>query len=107
MGRDRERKSLIVGCRRGDKAARDAFVLQYSNLVYHKIRKTLTPVSHRVPSEVVEDLYQEFVFQFSKVIAESLVQSARGSLVPRPPHNRAFVASRQIRNTGKSSRDDF
>jgi hypothetical protein len=35
-------KALIAGCLKGDKAAWDAFVQQYSNLVYHAIKKTPT-----------------------------------------------------------------
>ena len=53
-----ERK-LLAGCVAGEKAAWDAFVLQYSNLVYHTIRRSLT-LHHTVGrDEVVEDLYQE------------------------------------------------
>lgn len=35
-------KTLLAGCVKGEQAAWDAFVQQYSNLVYHVIRKTLT-----------------------------------------------------------------
>lgn len=53
-------RSLIVGCCRKDKAAWDAFVQQYSPLVYHTIKRTLT-FHHTEPrSELVEDLHQEF-----------------------------------------------
>ena len=34
-------KNLLAGCIRGDNGSWDAFVLQYSDLVYHTIRKTL------------------------------------------------------------------
>jgi RNA polymerase sigma factor (sigma-70 family) len=53
-------RTLIAGCVKGDKAAWDSFVQQYSNLVYHTIRKTLT--LHHVDSreDAIEDLYQEF-----------------------------------------------
>jgi RNA polymerase sigma factor (sigma-70 family) len=56
---DRE-KQLLSGCLIGEKSAWDAFVQQYSKLVYHTIRKTLT--LHHVESrdEMIEDLYQEF-----------------------------------------------
>ncbi len=53
-------KALIAGCVRGDKAAWDAFVRQYSNLVYHTIYKTLTLHYGEARDETVEDLYQEF-----------------------------------------------
>lgn len=56
---DQER-TLIAGCVHGDKAAWDAFVQQYSNLVYHTIRKTLTLHHTDRRDDVVEELYQEF-----------------------------------------------
>ena len=53
-------RSLIAGCCNRDKAAWDAFVLQYSGLVYHTIKKTLTLYHTEPRSELVEDLHQEF-----------------------------------------------
>ena len=35
-------KALVAGCLAGEKPAWDAFVQQFSNLVYHAIKKTLT-----------------------------------------------------------------
>jgi len=53
-------KTLIASCLRSEKAAWDSFVLQYSNLVYHTIKKTLK-LHHAEPrADLVEDLYQEF-----------------------------------------------
>lgn len=53
-------QTLIAGCLRSEKAAWDSFVLQYSNLVYHTIKKTLS-LHHADPhADLVEDLYQEF-----------------------------------------------
>ncbi|MBI2363446.1 MAG: sigma-70 family RNA polymerase sigma factor [Deltaproteobacteria bacterium] len=53
-------KALLAGCVNGDKAAWDAFVVQYSALVYHTIRKTLT-LHHASPQDdIVEDLHQNF-----------------------------------------------
>jgi RNA polymerase sigma factor (sigma-70 family) len=53
-------KTLIGGCLRSEKAAWDSFVQQYSNLVYHTIKKTLS-LHHAEPhADLVEDLYQEF-----------------------------------------------
>ena len=53
-------ETLIAGCLRSEKAAWDSFVLQYSNLVYHTIKKTLN-LHHVEPrADLVEDLYQEF-----------------------------------------------
>jgi RNA polymerase sigma factor (sigma-70 family) len=67
-------KHLLAGCIRGDKACWDAFVQQYSNLVYHTIRKTLT--LHHVDSrdEVIEDLYQEFFVALIKEDCKKLGQ---------------------------------
>jgi RNA polymerase sigma factor (sigma-70 family) len=52
-------KTLIAGCLRNEKAAWDSFVLQYSNLVYHTIKKTLIRHHAEPHADVVEDLYQE------------------------------------------------
>jgi len=55
---DQER-SLLAACLKGEKAAWDSFVLQYSGLIYHTINRTLA-LHHTEPkSELVEDLYQE------------------------------------------------
>ena len=52
-------KTLIASCLRSEKPAWDSFVLQYSNLVYHTIKKTLN-LHHAEPrADLVEDLYQE------------------------------------------------
>ena len=53
-------KALIAGCLQGEKAAWDSFVLQYSNLVYHTIKKTLNLHRAEPRADLVEDLYQEF-----------------------------------------------
>jgi RNA polymerase sigma factor (sigma-70 family) len=53
-------KTLIAACLRRDKAAWDSFVAQYSNLVYHTIKKTLNLHHVETRADFVEDLYQEF-----------------------------------------------
>ena len=53
-------KALLSGCVNGDKAAWDAFVLQYSALVYHTIKKTLSLYHVEARQELIEDLFQEF-----------------------------------------------
>jgi RNA polymerase sigma factor (sigma-70 family) len=53
-------KTLIAACLRRDKAAWDSFVAQYSNLVYHTIKKTLNLHHVETRADLVEDLYQEF-----------------------------------------------
>ena len=53
-------KALLAGCMKGDKAAWDALVLQYSKLAYSTIRKTLT-LHHALPQDdLIEDLHQDF-----------------------------------------------
>lgn len=52
--------ALIAGCVKGDKASWDAFVNQYSSLVYHTIRKTFTAYHAEPNSDLVDDLFQEF-----------------------------------------------
>jgi len=53
-------KTLLAGCLNGEKRAWDAFVLQYSSLVYHTIRKTLSLYHVEARQELIEDLFQEF-----------------------------------------------
>jgi RNA polymerase sigma-70 factor (ECF subfamily) len=53
-------KTLLAGCLTRDKAAWDAFVLQYSLLVYHTIKRTFVLYHTDPRSDHVEDLYQEF-----------------------------------------------
>jgi RNA polymerase sigma factor (sigma-70 family) len=53
-------KTLIAGCLRTEKAAWDSFVAQYSNLIYHTIKKTLNLHHVETRADLVEDLYQEF-----------------------------------------------
>lgn len=53
-------KALIAACLRGDKSAWDTFVVQYSRLIYHTIKKTFSLYHAEPRSDVVEDLYQEF-----------------------------------------------
>jgi hypothetical protein len=53
-------KNLVAGCLKGHKTSWYAFVVQYSALVYHTVRKTLALYSANPSDEVVEDLYQEF-----------------------------------------------
>jgi RNA polymerase sigma-70 factor (ECF subfamily) len=51
---------LISACVHGDKTAWNRFVEQYSNLVYHSIRKTLSFYRADLPNEQIDDLFQEF-----------------------------------------------
>ena len=70
---DREGNTLLAGCLKADKAAWDAFVLQYSALVYHTIKKTFG-IYHTGPrTDQVEDLYQEF---FVSILRDDFKSSA-------------------------------
>lgn len=53
-------KQLLRACTHGNKAAWDAFVTQYSSLVYHTIKSTFSFYQRQVAQDTVEDLYQEF-----------------------------------------------
>lgn len=54
-----QEKTLIARCVKGEKAAWDAFVRQYSGLIYHTIRKTFA-LHHTEPRmEIVDDLFQD------------------------------------------------
>lgn len=59
---------------RGEKAAWDGFVQQYSNLVYHTIRKTLTLHHAETRDDAVDDLYQEFFVSLLKDNCKKLSQ---------------------------------
>jgi RNA polymerase sigma factor (sigma-70 family) len=67
-------KTLIAGCVRSEKAAWDSFVLQYSNLVYHTIKKTLSLHQIEPHTDLVEDLYQEFFFSLLRNECKKLRQ---------------------------------
>ena len=69
-----QEKNIIAGCAQGEKSAWDDLVRQYSNLVYHTIRKTF--ILHHVDSreEAVEDLYQEFFVALLKDDCKKLRQ---------------------------------
>ena len=53
-------KKLLGTCLKGEKPAWDSFVLQYSGLVYHSIRKTLSLYHVEHCPDIVDDLFQEF-----------------------------------------------
>jgi len=67
-------KILIAGCVKGDKTSWNEFVQQYSNLVYHTIRKTLTLHHADSRDQVVEDLYQEVFLSLLKDDSKKLRQ---------------------------------
>jgi len=61
-----QERTLIAGCAKGEKAAWDAFVRQYSNLIYHTIKKTFS-LHHTEPtSDSVDDLFQEVFLSLVK-----------------------------------------
>ena len=53
-------KKLLGTCLKGEKHAWDSFVLQYSGLVYHSIKKTLSLYDVAPRPDIVEDLFQDF-----------------------------------------------
>jgi len=53
-------KKLIGACLNGKKPAWDAFVRQYSRLVYHTISKTSNFYHVEAGNNMVEDLFQDF-----------------------------------------------
>jgi hypothetical protein len=59
-------KNLLAGCIRGDKASWDAFVRQYSNLVYHTIRKTLALHHTETSPDTADDLFKKSSCRWSK-----------------------------------------
>jgi RNA polymerase sigma-70 factor (ECF subfamily) len=67
-------KILLAGCIRGDKASWDAFVLQYSALVYHTIKKTAALHQNKTPHDFADDLFQEI---FVALIKDDFFQLRR------------------------------
>jgi len=67
-------KTLLARCLRGEKAAWDEFVQQYSALVYHTINRTLALHHTESRGETVEDLYQEFFVALLKNGCKKLSQ---------------------------------
>jgi len=53
-------KKLLGTCLKGEKPAWDSFVLQYSGLVYHSIKKTLSLYHVESCPDIVDDLFQDF-----------------------------------------------
>lgn len=64
-------KNVLAGCINGEKVAWDGFVTQYSGLVYHTIKRTLTLYHSEPRSDLVEDLYQEF---FVSIVRDNFVK---------------------------------
>jgi hypothetical protein len=67
-------RTLLAGCLEGDKAAWDAFVLQYSALVYHMIKKTLVLHHTETSPDRVDDLFQDV---FLLLVKDEFVQLRR------------------------------
>ncbi|MGE5218153.1 MAG: RNA polymerase sigma factor [Chloroflexota bacterium] len=67
-------KSLLAGCIRGDKVSWDAFVLQYSGLIYHTIRRTVALHRFESAQDFVDDLFQEV---FLSLVKDDFLQLRR------------------------------
>jgi hypothetical protein len=61
-----EEKALIAGCFKGEKRSWDNFVRQYSGLIYHRIKTTLS-LHHLDPSQhLIEDIFQDIFLSLVK-----------------------------------------
>ena len=54
-------KSLVGACLRGKRSAWNSFVQQYSGLVYYTIKKTLSLYHVEPRTDIVDDLFQNFL----------------------------------------------
>jgi len=54
-----QEKTLLAGCLNGEKTAWDTFVRQYSDLVFHTIKRTLLLYHTGASTDLIQDLYQE------------------------------------------------
>jgi len=59
-------KTLIAGCVSGDKAAWDAFVRQYSGLVFHTIKNSASLHRAETSQDFADDLFQEVFLSLVK-----------------------------------------
>jgi len=69
-----QEKKLIAGCVKGEKPAWDAFVRQYSNLIYHTIKKTFSLHYTEPRPDLVDDLFQEV---FLSLVTDDFAQLRR------------------------------
>ena len=67
-----QEKKLLVGCLRGVQTAWDDFVRQYSGLIYHRIKTTLS-LHHLDPSQhLIDDIFQDIFLSLVKDDFEQL-----------------------------------
>ena len=69
-------EELLAGCLAGDKQCWDAFVEQFSRLVYWSIRKTLSAGPYQRRQEVCDDLFQDF---FAKLLERGELAKLRNA----------------------------
>ncbi len=61
-----QEKKLLVGCLRGVQTAWDDFVREYSGLIYHRIKTTLS-LHHLDPSQhLIDDIFQDIFLSLVK-----------------------------------------
>jgi RNA polymerase sigma factor (sigma-70 family) len=69
-----QEKTLLAGCVTGDKAAWDAFVRQYSGLIYHTIKSTAALYRAETSQDFADDLFQEI---FLSLVKDDFLQLRR------------------------------
>jgi len=61
-----EEKNLVGNCLSGEKSAWDAFVDQYSKLIYSVVYKTFQMYAYEIQTDLAEDLHQEVFLSLLK-----------------------------------------
>jgi len=69
-----QEKTLIAGCLKGEEAAWNNFVRQYSGLVYHRIKTTLSSHYHYSSQHLIDDIFQDI---FLSLVKDDYVQLRR------------------------------
>jgi RNA polymerase sigma factor (sigma-70 family) len=67
-------KSLLGACLNGEKSSWDAFVLQYTRLVYYTIKKTLSLYHVEPSTDIVDDMFQNFFLSLIRDDFRKLLQ---------------------------------
>jgi DNA-directed RNA polymerase specialized sigma24 family protein len=69
-----QEKTLIAGCLKGEETAWNDFVRQYSGLIYHRIKTTLSSHYHGPSQHLIDDIFQD---TFLSLVKDDFAQLRR------------------------------
>ena len=67
-----QEKTLIAGCLKGEEHSWNNFVRQYSGLIYHRIKTTLSSQYPGPPQHLIDDIFQDISLSLVKDDFEQL-----------------------------------